>query len=113
MKIKFLGCIQNPDLLTTETDSANRWNQEKQCNCTWVIEEVNTRMRRIQKRQTTHHQQVLHEQQQQKLQTLSREQLDGWQSSSIITHSSDEDDEFLVKIIHFIRCIFKIVIVII
>lgn len=71
-------------------DSANRWDQERKCQCAWVIEALNTRVRRVHKRPS----QMLHEQPQQ--QTLSRESLDGWQSSALTHSSDDEDDEFLV-----------------
>lgn len=86
-----------PDVLTTEQDSAEIWKNEHKCNCAWLLEKPDSRIKRLSRRHNRVEAAAVSK-------TVASDAQNDWQSS-IISASSSDDEEFLVSLIRvYIYC---------
>lgn len=77
-------------MLTTEQDAAEIWNSEYKCNCAWLLEKPDSRIKRLSRRHKDRVEAAAVSE------IIATDALNDWQSS-IISASSSDDDEFLVS----------------
>lgn len=94
----FLASTLCPDVLTTEQDAAEIWKSEHKCNCAWLLEKQDSRIKRLSRRHKDRFEVVA------VTETIVSDALNDWESS-IISASSSDDDEFLVS---FARATFSV-----